>query len=196
MNQEALSEHQNLGATNAHRQIFYVVSVKKFSILYVATLGLYGLYWFYKNWACYKSQWARDDPDREDPWPIARAIFAVFFVHSLFTEVKILGRDKPTVDAWESGKHATQLVVLMIAAQLMDRLASRDIGTPYTDLLALIILVPILLLSAIAQEKINVSCNDPLGDSNNRFTAANYTWIALGAIVWCLVLLNYILPDA
>lgn len=196
MNQEALSDHRHLEAANAPRQIFYVVSVKKFSVLYIATLGLYGLYWFYKNWACYKSQWARDDQDREDLWPIARAIFAVFFVHSLFREVKALGRNKPMVEAWQSGKHATQLVVLMVAAQLMNRLAHRDIGTPYTDLLSLTILAPLVLLFAIAQEKINVSCNDPLGDSNNRFTAANYTWITVGAIFWCLVLLSYILPEA
>lgn len=195
MNQEALTDNRNPAAATRVGQIFYVVSIKKFSVLFVATLGLYSLYWYYRNWACYKSQWASHDKDREDLWPIARAFFAVFFVHSLFREVKALGRDKPAVEAWESGKHATQLVVLMIASQLLDRLAYREIGSPYTDTLSLIILAPLLLLYTTAQEKINASCDDPGGHSNTHFTAANYAWIIGGAIFWCLVLLNYILPD-
>ena len=193
---EAHSDNRNLEEATDRRQIFYVVSIKKFAVLYVATLGLYGFYWFYKNWACYKHQWAAHDEGREDLWPIARAFFAVFFVHSLFREVKALGREKPAVAAWGNGKHATLLVVLLIAAQAMDRLAYRDIGTPYTDALSLVILAPLLLLYTIAQEMINISCNDPRGHSNNHFTKANYAWIVVGAIFWCLALLNYILPDA
>lgn len=193
---EAHSDSWNLEEATDRRQIFYVVSIKKFSVLYVATLGLYGFYWFYKNWAYYKHQWASHHEGREDLWPIARAFFAVFFVHSLFREVKALGRDKPAVAAWGNGKHATQLVVLLIAAQAMNRLAYRDIGTPYTDALSLVILAPLLLLYTMAQEMINISCNDPRGDSNNHFTKANHAWIVVGAIFWCLALLNYILPDA
>lgn len=34
--------------------MFYVVSKRKFTILFLSTIGLYYLYWFYKNWDRYQ----------------------------------------------------------------------------------------------------------------------------------------------
>ena len=33
---------------------FYVVSLRKFYLLYIATLGGYVVYWFYRNWKLQK----------------------------------------------------------------------------------------------------------------------------------------------
>ena len=33
-----------------HLPLFYVVSPKKFWVLFIATMGAYEPYWFYKNW--------------------------------------------------------------------------------------------------------------------------------------------------
>ena len=61
---------------------FYVVSVKKFTILFFFTIGMYVLYWFYGNWKRYKAY------SGKNIWPVPRAIFAIFFTHSLFSEVQ------------------------------------------------------------------------------------------------------------
>jgi hypothetical protein len=42
---------------------------------------------------------------------------------------------------------------------------------------------------------INLSCNDARGDSNSKFTKANYAWIAVGALSWLLILIGTVLPD-
>lgn len=32
---------------------FYIVSTTKFLVLYITSLGIYSLYWFYKHWQQY-----------------------------------------------------------------------------------------------------------------------------------------------
>jgi hypothetical protein len=54
---------------------------------------------------------------------------------------------------------------------------------------------PILGLLLSAQHKINLSCDDPDGDSNSRLTNANYGWIGLGLIFWLFAILGFILPS-
>jgi hypothetical protein len=174
--------------------VFYVVSRKKLAILYIATLGLYGVYWFYKNWSNYKHAAVPDfNPDR-DIWPAPRGLFSIFFIHALFREIKSYGRDKPALAEWNNEGHATKLVLTMIVSNVLDRLSYRSIGSPYTDLASLLILAPLLALFVEAQQMINVSCGDPDGKSNSRFTKANYVWITLGSIVWILVIIGFFLP--
>ena len=65
------------GALQAHT--FYVVSIPKFCVLYVATFGVYGLYWFYMHWQRYR----RGHGQHESIWPVPRALFSIFFTHAL-----------------------------------------------------------------------------------------------------------------
>lgn len=123
-----------------------------------------------------------------------RAIFSFFFVHSLFRKIKLHGSGEPQVAAWSSGWHATLLVVLLIVSNALDRAAARNLGSPVTDILALLILAPLLYPFLHAQKMINISCNDPAGATNSQFTPANFAWIAFGSIVWCLVLLGMTMP--
>jgi len=62
---------------------FYCVSTMKFSILSLATFGLYELFWFYKNWAIVR---ARSDRDIS---PFGRALFSPFFCYSFASAVSI-----------------------------------------------------------------------------------------------------------
>jgi len=174
--------------------MFYVVSKRKFAILYTATMGVYALYWFYKNWERYKECCAFDSPAGKI-WPAARATFSVFFVNSLFRHVKEHAPDNPEVRNWGNGNHAALLVFLLLVEQALDRAAMRSIGSPYTDWLGMIILAPLLLCFSVAQDMINVSCGDPSGAQNAKLTMANYAWIALGCVMWALTFIGMMLPD-
>ena len=175
---------------------FYVVSRKKLAILYLATLGLYGIYWFYKNWSNYKNCSSDKFNVDRSIWPVARGIFSIFFTHALFREIKAYGRDKEALAEWNNEMLATQVVLFMIAANVLDRLSARSIGSPYTDIGSVLIVVPLLGLLLSAQHMINIACGDPDGKSNSRLTNANYVWIALGLIFWVLVILGFISPAA
>lgn len=194
-NSQALAESRSADDAVYAAPTFYVVSRKKLAILYIGTLGLYGFYWFYKNWSNYKHSTAPDfNPDRKI-WPVARALFSIFFIHTLFLEIKMFGRDKAGMAEWKSDSLATKLVLTLIVSNVLDRLSRKSIGSPYTDLASLLILAPLLALYLDAQQMINLSCGDPEGKTNSRLTKANYVWIGLGSIVWILAIIGFFLPD-
>jgi hypothetical protein len=166
---------------------FYVVSPRKFLILFFATLGMYQFYWSYKNWALYKQS------TRESIWPVPRAIFGVFFVHALFRNVEVHNEESNA--AWDSRSNAWAVVVFLIASNVLDRLSNNSIGMPYTQWLSLLMLIPLGLSIFSAQGEFNARCGDPSGKSNNNLTAANIAWCVAGALLWILVLFGLFAPS-
>lgn len=61
-------------------KFFYVTDIH-FITMSLITLGLFNTYWIYKNWKFIKE---RDDLDIMPVW---RAIFGLFFIHSLLSEI-------------------------------------------------------------------------------------------------------------
>jgi hypothetical protein len=61
--------------------LFFPVSVTKLLVMTTATLGLYQLYWFWRNWILVKSR------ERTRILPFIRAWFALWFAFSLFRRV-------------------------------------------------------------------------------------------------------------
>lgn len=122
-------------------------------------------------------------------------MFAIFFVHSLFRKIKEHGIEKLQVRAWSDASHAGFIVFLILVYSALDRLAGKNIGSPWTDILSILMIAPMLPAFLAAQEIINVACDDPQGLSNTRLTVANYFWIVIGAIFWGLILLGLLLPD-
>lgn len=173
---------------------FYVVSIRKFLILFIGTLSLYAFYWFYKQWACLRNTAPEGSDDREI-WPSLRAIFALFFVHSLFGEVKQHSVAGDALDGWESGAHATFMVILLFATALADRMSAVGAGSPATDYLLIVLMVPLLFLYCKAQGLINIACGDPAAAANNKLSWANYGWLFLGAVWWLLILAGMLMPE-
>lgn len=163
---------------------FYVVGTMKFLLLYVATLGMYSIYWFYRNWSHYKAE------TRADVWPVPRAIFSVFFIHSLFRTVderlRAQGKDFP----WNPGAHATLLVVLMIVSNVLDRIAGKIESVGALDVASLVLLLPIAFVMLRAQGAINMACGDPEGAGNSRLSGLNILWIAVGGVFWVFVFIG------
>lgn len=175
-------------ALQAHT--FYVVSIPKFCVLYVATFGIYGLYWFYMHWQRYR----RGHGQHESIWPVPRALFSIFFTHALVARIAtVLGPGRRDV-RWSPGSLATTYVVFEIASNILSRLADRGIGSPMTGILAVAAIAPIALALMQIQTAASHACGDPDGSSNRRFTWANICWIALGLIFWTLMLIGIFLP--
>lgn len=157
---------------------FYVVGTMKFLLLYVATLGMYSIYWFYRNWSNYR------DATREDIWPIPRAIFSVFFTHALFRAVEERLRANGRDYGWSPGVLATFIVILMIVSNVIDRMAARVETVGAADVASLLLLLPIAFAMLRAQGAINLACDDAEGAGNQRLTGANILWIGVGLIFW------------
>lgn len=159
---------------------FYQVSALKFWLLFLFTLGAYQVYWFYRHWKAQKQL------NPEPIWPVARGIFSIFFVHSLFQRIHVLN---PPGSRALSGL-ATLFVILTIGGRILSRLSGKDIGSPWTDLAGLAALPLAGYCLAVAQKQANIACGDPLGSANSRFTAANILWMLLGTAVWLLAILG------
>lgn len=171
-------------AANHNPIKFYIVSLRKFLILFIGTFGLYSVYWFYKQWSEYKKS------TDEDMWPIMRAIFSIFFIHSLFNRFEARYEHK-TGSAPRTIKHlATIYIVTAIVSQVCNKLADNQIGLPLTALLSIAIVPVSCWVLYQAQSLSNYSGDDVLGRSNDELTAANYCWLVLGAIFWGLILIG------
>ncbi|QWF17300.1 hypothetical protein [Lysobacter capsici] len=163
---------------------FLIVSARKFCILFFATFGLYHLYWSYMHWTRYRAA------SGEYLWPLARTVFAIFYTHALTARIDGVLRKAGRSYAWAPGAMATLYVIAQIGNTVLDRLSSRAIGSPYTDVLGVLGLLPLGWSLLQIQRAANAACGDPRGESNARLTAANYAWIAFGAALWVLILLG------
>lgn len=168
---------------------FYVVGKLKFFALFFATLGLYHLYWFYRHWQLYRLA------SNADLWPVPRAIFSIFFTHSLTANIDRALDVAAPGHRWNPGGIALAWVVLSLLSNGLDRAAGRGYGSPTTDLLSLLMLPLLGLVLWRIQRAANLACNDAGGATNNRFTGANIGWIVAGAILWMLTLVGMLATE-
>lgn len=168
---------------------FYVVSSRKFLLLFFGTVGIYSVYWFWRHWKLHKID------KTLDIWPVPRAIFQIFFAHSLNREVDHLIQRKRLRFDWSPGGLATLFVVASLVSGVADRLSWNGIGSPISDLVSLATLLPVGYCLLRTQQAANVACEDPAGDTNHRLTVANYAWLAVGALWWLLVAVGLMLPE-
>ncbi len=163
---------------------FYSVSLLKFTTLFFITLGLYAVYWNYKNWSSIKTK------KTLKMWPLARGIFAIFFINSLLKRVDERLKDSQIAYSWKPTLIAIMYIVLTVVSDVCDQLAEREIGAPLTFFVSILLLPFIWFYLKKAQVAINLAVGDPDGRANSQFTPANIFWIVLGLIFWLLVILG------
>jgi len=166
---------------------FYVVSQRKFLVLFFLTMGWYKLYWYYKNWSMYKAMNRYTGGIDGDIWPVPRALFPVFFTHSLMREATAYGATRDRDSGNDGETTATIVVLLIVAANIVDRVAANGIGNPATTWLAILFILPLAYYMNVARQLINDASGDPQGDSNSNFTWANWIWIVIGTLFWIVV---------
>lgn len=166
----------------AARQL-YVVSPAKFAVMYIGTLGIYMLYWLYRNWRGVMLQ------SGEKIWPVARAIFGVLYIHALFARLNTQLESNGQAANKSLNNIATVYVLVTISTTLLDQLASDNLLL-FSTLLSLGSVPFLAFLLLPAQRAINLIENDPLGETNRHFRALNILWIAFGLLVWAMVMLG------
>lgn len=168
---------------------FYVVSARKFTLLFFMTGGVYQVYWFYRHWRHYRAH------SGEAMLPIMRALFSIFFTHSLTRRIDDVIRHGVHHHRWSPSVIATLVVILQLVSNGLERMAARSFGSPTTDVLSLLSLLPLGGALWVIQSAANIACGDPQGRRNANLTAANYAWIALGALFWAFALVGLLAPE-
>ena len=157
------------------KPIYFPVSPIKLAVLSICTLGLYEIYWFYKNWQLIKER------EHTDIMPFWRAIFAIFFCYSLFQRIGKNAKEMALPNISAGG-----LSVGWIIVTLLWRLPD-----PYwlVSYLAFFFLLPVQK----TVNKINAQYA-PDHDKNNRFRAWNIVAVFVGGIFFILAIIGSFLP--
>ncbi|SEA14841.1 DUF4234 domain-containing protein [Microbulbifer marinus] len=163
---------------DALQQEFYVVSKRKFLVLFFATFSIYSVYWFYRHWSQYKRA------SGESMMPVMRAIFSIFFTHALFRTIQSRIEESGKSHKWSPALMATIYVVAAIVGSIADRIAASSEQFSAVDLIGLATFPVTAWVLYAAQKAANIACGDPEGEENANFTAPNFLWIVLGVLFW------------
>jgi len=70
------------------KPLYFPVSKLKLILMSLCTLGLYELYWFYKNWKLIKTRTGQNQS------PFWRAFFSIIFCYQLFKHIQVSADSK------------------------------------------------------------------------------------------------------
>ena len=177
---------ENIEAENQPE--FFPVSEGKLITLYILSFGLYGIYWFYKNW---KLQQPKMD---KKIFPVMRAIFSIFFTHALFNRINKSAENQNLEQKHKFNANllATIFVAAVIIGNLLDPVSmSTSILESLTSKTVITASLVIFIISVYpmvtVQATVNRINNDILGYLNYKYSLWNYLLIVLGALIWLML---------
>lgn len=150
--------------------VFFPVSTLKFVTMSIVTLGLYQIYWSYRNWVFLRREFGMK------VIPVARAWFVVFFGYSLLKQIKVRAVEYGVPASYSPGWLFVALLALLIASRL---------PAPYWPITTLAF-VP-LLPAVDTINRLNAG-RVARASMNARFTAWNIVGIVLGGLVLAMAL--------
>ena len=157
------------------RPVFFPVSLTKLLLLSICTLGLYEIYWFYKNWNFVKRR------EKSDIVPAARSIFAYFFCYSLFR--KVAEQSAATIGKpLSAGALAAGWIVTTLLWKLPD---------PYWLVSFAAVLCMLPVQSTINSINAHVA---PDHDKNDCFSVWNIAGLVVGGLIFILGVIGAFLP--
>jgi hypothetical protein len=165
---------------------FFQTSPLKVALLSIATLGIYHLYWFYK-------QWDRRKMYGEDVIPVLRAIFGVLFAYSLFQSVNrdIERNAEPGVSFAGLALEPLNAGGLALGYFFLNMLWR------FTDLVSLAGLFAFVPLMVV-QKRINKLHADLGYDPAEGFSysAGTIAMLVIGGLFWLLIIVGLLMPQA
>jgi len=165
---------------------FFPVSEGKLMTLYIVSLGLYGVYWFYKNWQL-------QAPLMEKKiYPFWRAIFSIFFTHSLFRRINAQASGLEKKHRFNANALATFFVAAIVISHILDNLSTHsNVLEGMMNSTVIITSIALLCLSVYPMLKVQATANringDMLGYLNHKYSAWNYALIVFGVFLWILI---------
>jgi hypothetical protein len=147
---------------SAEEQPYFPVSRQKLIVMSVTTLSMYQIYWFYKN---YQRLHARAGGGGSAFW---YAIAAPITAHGLFARVRADAQSRFIAVSWSS-------VGLAVIYFMMTLLCFLDYPWWMLTLGSVFVLLPVHATMDAVNRKVA-----PAGPRNDRYSASNVAWIAIG----------------
>ena len=171
--------------------VFFPVSEGKLITLYILSFGLYGVYWFYKNWSLQQGAMEKKI------YPMWRAIFYIFFTHSLFNRIHQNATHLRNEHKFNASLLATIFVAAIVVSNILDRLSiNTGLMENTSNTVTSIISFALFFLSTYplvkVQATVNRINNDILGYLNHKYSLWNYVLIVLGSVAWLLMAMGFL----
>jgi hypothetical protein len=156
---------------------FFATSTLKLVLMSVFTLGLYELYWFYKNWYLIRK---RTD---EKIMPFWRAFFAPLWAHSCFKHINA---------SFTEGDSTKDLGIVSCAILYFLLYALWRLPNPYW-LVSFLSFLPLIPMNNAAIQ-VNLK-QSPTFDGNRNFSKQNWIGIIIGGVILLLTFIGMMSPD-
>ena len=176
-NQDEILDSEDVGANNDIEEQ-NIISLNKFIFLSIISFGLYPIWWIYKAWRFYQQK------DKIDIMPVARAIFSIFFLPSLFNKTLAFAKGK----GYNENYSSVALFIGWIIGNLLSRLPD-----PFwlISILGFIFLIPPFnALNFAKQNSTNFIVKEQTSYSGRQIVL-----IVIGVVFWCLVLFGMTIEE-
>jgi hypothetical protein len=164
-------------AVASAQPLFFAVSPLKLVVMSTCTLGLYQLYWLYRNWVLVRAR------ERSRIVPALRAIFGVFFIHALFTRIDAAGTQAGIKPPLATGALTAAWILLTFASRLPD---------PYW---VVWLLLPFAMVPVQSRVRAIHSAVAPDAPANDRFTGLNWLAIVPGCTLLVFAVIGLFQPE-
>lgn len=166
---------------------YFSISVQRLVLLSILTFSIYDIYWFYKNWKVIK------ESEKSTIYPIARAIFAIFYCHRFFKQVHSSVTNKGYTNDFSPGWLATGYIAALVLSNLLGRYETTNVLYNLLwlsiSLSSIVFLVPIQKAINFYNEKVHGAVVKK-GASRGEIAI-----IIIGIICTCLILIGLFLPE-
>lgn len=153
---------------------YYAVSLGKFCVVFLGTLGLYPFYWFYRNWHAVKQR------DQSDIMPFWRTFFHVFWYYPFYLDLKRDSQQRFGRSILPQVPWIITLLLLLVAAHLSDRFT--DEGYEFLYLISVVCYLPFVRYILLINRH-----NHSLNKQHSRFRPRH---ILMAGFVAMLILVN------
>ncbi len=168
-------QHSYSHTPKSQSQLFFPASKTKLLVLSVCTLGIYEIYWFYKNWKFVKENQGLKI------MPFWRAVFSPFFCYSLFKAVREHAKRNDVNVEYSSGWLTVGYVLTIMTTRMPD---------PFWCISMLSVLALLPVRSVV--DALNAKTTPTI--KNDQFSGWNIITIVFGVILWGLIICGMYFP--
>lgn len=173
------SRSVNVANNSDNNPIYYNVSIERFLFMIFISLGLFIIYWSYKNWKSIK------ETNSIEISPILRGIFSAYYIYPLL--VNIQSNNKLSIDK-KDNLSPGKLYLGMIVTNLLGR-SFNVIDNDYGQVLGIIVIMLSFLFLIPAQKYINkINIDKNYSEWSTGLTIV----VILGVIIWLCRFLHII----
>jgi hypothetical protein len=166
---------------------YFAIAPGRLAFFSVITYGIYEIYWFYKNWQAVKKS------EQSKISPLFRAIFSIFFCHSLFKKILESSRASGYKNAYSPGWLAAVYIILLLLGNALSRVETYDFGF---NLLWLALVVSTFIPLVFVQKAINYNNEKIEGvlGLHRGFSGGEVALIVIGVILFLLSFWGIFIP--